>query len=699
MSDKNKLIFKNSDNISTTKITLNNVTKLKKGISLLFFISYIICLILGVLVFNFSDSMLLEICFIVFTILCIVETIIIYSGLVSDITASKKRAEEALEQAAIAKEARNIFFSNISHEFRTPINIMMGMNEMIIRETESRDIAEYAKNSALAGKTLENLVNNLLAYSRITSGHFLPMRIQFSLFDFLEDFIAICKKDCKRNNIDLDSYINSDIPCDVIGDSGLLNQLLANILSIATYNNEKEYINLSFNWENITQKQGKLIVTMEYSGNSISDENLYFLYNKTPIPTDIDRLNGIDFDLTIIKHLLEVLDGSIEVSKIIDNRSTFNLSIPYEVLPENTYSATTEADHGNIGTFIAPNARILVVDDTEMNLKVISLLLKRTQIEIDSATNGIDALKLLEDNIYNFIFIDYMMPEMNGVELLSIIKNKHPDIYKNVPIYALSANTNTETRELITSSGFAGYLPKPVEGNLLELIVRNNLPQNLVITSLHDEATKTFTPAITNKFKALLSEYDIVLSEGLKYMNGDLLQYKTVAGLIYKNYEKTRKNVENLYSDNNIKDLGIVVHALKGNAKFIGAIYLYNIAMSIESRASKGEELFVTQALPLLYYQWEKTIKGLKEFLMEFDNLGLEPKTNPNPIKSNSEDYIEALIEYTDNFEPEPALQLIKQLLTQDLSANDSKLLSQAAEYLEELEYDEAMRIFKEMIS
>ena len=180
-------------------------------------------------------------------------------------------------------------------------------------------------------------------------------------------------------------------------------------------------------------------------------------------------------------------------------------------------------------------------------------------------------------------------------------------------------------------------------------------------------------------------------------MSGDLLQYHMVAELIVKNYDKKKKNIVDLHNKGNYKDLGIAVHALKGNARFVGASALYNIAMSIETRANRNETEFVDCAIPLLYYQWEKSFTGIKLFLEKFNSLNLL-EDNSNNIEQYDDDYLEKLMEYTDNFQPEPALKLIEHILKNNVTAEHAKKLNLAAQYLEDLEYDEAMNIFKEML-
>ena len=199
-----------------------------------------------------------------------------------------------------------------------------------------------------------------------------------------------------------------------------------------------------------------------------------------------------------------------------------------------------------------------------------------------------------------------------------------------------------------------------------------------------------------------MKEYDISLSDGLAYVSSDLEQYYNVLNLLYSNYSKTFSNIKTLYDSGNIKDFGIAVHSMKSHAKSIGANLLYQLALSIESKAKTKETVFIDIALPLFFYQWDKTVRGMKYFLESY-NKYYTPDTPvtaeelPSVNYSKSE-YINKLIPYADNFQPDPALKLINAMISEHVTPGETEKLCMAAEYLNELEYDYAIKIFKEMM-
>lgn len=593
-----------------------------------------------------------------------------------------QKLEYAKIQTDAANKAKDDFFSSLNQELRTPVHVMMGMNEMIIRESSSKDILEYAKNSQKAGENLQILINKLLVYSRIESGNMKPMFLEFALLELIDGFIMSCTNECRRKQLDFDFHIGTAIPDGIMGDEILLKQVLYNLLSGTINCTENGHIFFMADWENTYPNSGILKLRLETSITDISEAT-----------------EGTDFGMTMIQGIVTAMKGTMDIKSSNENGSSFDIIIPFKLLKQKDSTGYSDILYQISNTqYTAKDARILVVDDSEMNIKVVSLLLKHTQIKIDSALNGTRALELISENEYHLMLIDYRMPGMNGAELIKKIRLRYPKVYESTPIFALSANTDTATRKMLIRCGFKSYLPKPIESNLLEFIIRNNIPSELIVESTPSGETANINPDIVTKYKIQLLKYDISLNDGLLYMSGDLFQYVKIAELMKKNYDKNRTKIEQLYSDSNIKDLGITIHALKGNAKFIGARPLYNIAVSIEKNAAVNETEYLHHSLPLLYYQWNKTIKGLTVFLDDFQQSGLIPDDSGCFVEIDTENYLDQLIEYTDNFQPEPALRLIQQLLKQDIPFEKIKQLNMAAEYLEDLEYDDAMNIFKEMI-
>ncbi len=573
-------------------------------------------------------------------------------------------------------EENDNFFANINHELRTPLHIILGMNEMIMRESITPNVNEYALNSHKAAEHLMTLINKLMMYSKLGHEKISPINVQFSLPILIDTYIIGFKKLCTHKGISFTTNVSANVPHDLIGDNILLRQIIYHLTNNFILITESKAITTNIYWDNINDTQGILHFDISIPDVVIDDN---------------------DLDLKTVTDIVDIMQGTLKITKNDASGTQIKVYMPF-ASKQDEIDIASDSYHYNTksSSYVAPNAKILIVDDTEMNIKVFSLLLKRTRITVDSALNGNDALKLLEKKKYDLIFIDYMMPDINGAQLYDKIKVKFPDVINETPIFVISANTAADTRDKLLSQGFTGYLPKPIESSTLDFIIRHNLPKELISTCEESTNVLLLNPDYT-EFDSELINFDINLTEGLKYMNDDIVQYANVAELIVKNYQKTLDRILALHENGNIKDLGISVHALKGNAKYIGATTLYNITQTMESKATLEEVAFITNALPLLCYEWEKVINGLALFLDKYNNSKYAISTTDTASNINTDSYLEQLIDYVDELHPEPAIRLIEQVIKQNIAPEQESKLKQISDYLEDFEYDEAMYILKEI--
>jgi len=656
--------------------TLSYITYLKKKyyISHLFPIVANFFVFFPIIYFKVDDDDFYIICMLVYAFM---TSLLLYHH-----TAKYKLAMDNVKKYMQAKnEEHDEFYANVNHELRTPLHVMMGMNEMIMRESNVPNITEYAINSHKAGDHLQTLINKLLVYSQLGPGKHSPMNVEFSLPIIIDTYTMGFKKSSSQQGINFVINIIPTLPDTLIGDNILLRQVIYNLTTGMFNISDTGTVTSNFFWDRNNDQQGVLHFDISVSDVDITDSD----YDNT------------ELDLKTIGDILDIMNGSLKLTRHGETGSQIKVYMPFDTNQHQHISKSTSYEYNtNDADFTASNARILIVDDTEMNIKVFSLLLKRSLIKIDSALNGYDALKLISQNKYHMIFIDYMMPGMNGAELYEQIKQNHPNVIETTPIFAISANTATETRETLLSLGFDGYLPKPIESSQLDYIIKTNLTQDLVDT-IEKSISNSGNSHNYENFTNILSNYDIDMSSGLKYMNNDIVQYANVAELIVKNYPKTHTHIESLYAQGNIKDFGISVHALKGNAKYIGATTLYNIAYTLETRSGMNEEKFIELSLPLLYYEWRKVINGLTLFLKDYSQSEYATSNISEYESINTESYLEQLIDYVDDLHPEPAIKLIQKVIDQHIAVEQEDKLQSIIDYLEDFEYERAMDILKEM--
>lgn len=404
------------------------------------------------------------------------------------------------EKALHANNAKSEFLANMSHEIRTPINAILGMNEMILRENENPMIEEYAVSIEKAGKSLLSLVNNILDFSRIESGN---MEQHCSIYD-TKDLLLSCKKLIEKKESDKRVHLNVkwnvNIPKKLYGDMSGVNQLILSSVASATESMESEYAELYFDYMGkvIPNKGYKTVQDMEEHDHKYPEIWLQMKLNDTNHRITKDEFenltqklsNGFDdkksqYDKeelrpAIIHKLITELKAKLYMNLDEDGNVTTTLSIPQGVVDDQPIGEIydEEFEQYRVKPFEAPDARILVVDDNEVNLKVIRALLKRTRLQITTVNSGLKCLETIKEQKFDLIFMDHLMPEMDGIETFhQCLELRKGEM---CPVIVLTANAITGAREKYLQEGFSDYLMKPVVGDELEKCILRYLPEEKI---------------------------------------------------------------------------------------------------------------------------------------------------------------------------------------------------------------------------
>lgn len=416
-----------------------------------------------------------------------------YIIIVDDLTDKMQIIEELREariRADMANRAKSTFLTQMSHEIRTPLNTVLGMDEMILRETESEKIREHARYIRSAGKTLLGLINDILDLSKLESGKIQIIEENYSLGVTLHDLLNFISLKRKGKGLTLELEIAEDVPNRLYGDELRVKQVLTNVLNNAVKYTEKGTITFRLHWKEVTQGFAELTFQIEDTGMGIREEDMEKLFS--PYERLNERQNhmveGTGLGLAITKQLLELMGGRLEVESEYGKGSIFTLIFKQKIISREPIGIVNEEDElvppeqeedKNEGCLIAPDVRVLVVDDTISNLVIIQGLLKRTQIRVDMAKSGRDALRMVAKKEYQIIFLDHMMPEMDGIETLHEIQKLEDNPNTKIPIIALTANAVLGAKERYLASGFTDYLSKPVDSAVLERMIRHYLPEDM----------------------------------------------------------------------------------------------------------------------------------------------------------------------------------------------------------------------------
>ena len=399
------------------------------------------------------------------------------------------KAERQHKEIEMLNKAQNSFFSNMSHEIRTPINTIIGLNEMILREDVSEEVIEDAVNIKAAGKLLLNLINDILDMSKFQSGRMQLLIEPYRTGDMLSDIVGMLWIRAKDKKLDFNVDVSPDIPAELVGDEVRIKQILINVINNAIKYTSEGSVSLSVQCEMKEDKICNMIYMISDTGIGIKTEDIPYLFSafKRVDETVNKHIEGTGLGLSIVKQLVDLMGGKITVNSVYKKGSTFIIEIPQRVEREgsvgqydfeNSHGAAKRKEYAP--KFEAPDARILVVDDNEANLMVVSKLLRSTKVRVDTVTSGAEALRRTLNVKYDAIFMDHLMPEMDGIECRRKIKEQTGGRCRETSIVILTANADEENRALYARENFDGYLSKPVSSEELENELYNILPKEIV---------------------------------------------------------------------------------------------------------------------------------------------------------------------------------------------------------------------------
>ena len=411
----------------------------------------------------------------------------------------KKTEEQKLELERLSN-TRNRFFANMSHEIRTPINTIIGLNEMILRDDISDEIAENAIHIQEASKMLLALINDILDMSKIESGKMEIVPIQYETGRMFSELVNIIWIRAHEKKLEFQVDISPDIPSMLYGDEVRIKQIVTNLLSNAVKYTQKGFITLSARSEMTTDNRVLLTISVKDTGIGIKKEDMQRLFQSFQrVDEGVNAgIEGTGLGLAISQQLTHMMGGKITVDSIYQKGSVFTIQIEQDIVDVNPMGRMDFMSRGTGRSrtkykkrFEAPDARVLVVDDNEMNLLVAKKLLRETKIQVDLAKSGKECLELTKQHYYQVIFMDHMMPEMDGVETLNRLTIQENGLCRETPVIALTANVMAGADQIYRDKGFQSYLAKPINGSLMEAVLLKYLPKELIEYTAQEEEEET----------------------------------------------------------------------------------------------------------------------------------------------------------------------------------------------------------------
>ena len=610
------------------------------------------------------------------------------------------RLDNAISEANSANEAKSAFLDNMSHEIRTPMNSILGMNEMILREEQRPEITEYALVIQRAGRALLGIINDILDFSKLQDRKMEISPIRYDLSSLINDIVNIAAEEAKKKSLTFSVNVDKQIPRILDGDEYHIRQVMLNILNNAIKFTERGGITVTLGYEKVDNNNIMLKCSIADTGIGIKSEDIDHIFQPFEHleTTRQFRSDGSGLGLPIVQKLLQLMGSELRVESVYRKGSTFSFEVKQSVMKweaigdyERAFSvaAAHQAIRGR--SFKAPNAKVLVVDDADVNLLVFANLLKNTRIKVDTATSGVEMLQLVRMNKYDMIFLDHRMPGMDGIEAFHAMKKITDGLNIKTPVVALTANAVLGARQMYIDEGFNDYISKPVDTVRLEQILLEYLPPELVIRNINDDNESQESISVNVSYFDAEHEHkentDTVTESIVQAMNNDTESessnpYKNIPGIdydaavtncgteetfvqaleiFYNSLDKKADEIQKFEKQKDIKNYTVLVHALKSAARLVGALDLSANAKYLEECGDKNDIHEIETKTPALLSQYRSYKPVLEKVFGKNEPDMSLPEISPSElkelysmIKSFAEDFdldnIDKMMEETKNY-------------------------------------------------
>ena len=625
-----------------------------------------------------------------------------------------KIVDKKIREAEAAGQAKDDFLANMSHEIRTPMNAIVGMVELALQDDGMpEEQKDYLYEIQAAGEDLLSIIDDILDVTRIGTGNLEITEEDYEITSLIHDVTNMIQVTLGDKDVTLHVNVQPDIPTRLRGDGVRIKQIMMNLLGNAVKYTEKGSITLDVTAEKVPDRPDliKLGVAVTDTGIGIAPEQVEDLF--TEFKQANSRRNrqagGSGLGLAISRKLLELMNGSIQAHSEEGKGSTFSFTLPQVIVDDRPCLGEGQQFDREVSageemkrryekrkkenlqrSFTAPDAQILIVDDNKVNLKVAEGLLRPYQMKIDTAESGGRAIEMIQSKQYDLIFMDHMMPGMDGVDATRIIRELEDEYYHKVPIIALSANAVRGAREMFLRSGMSDFVPKPIEMRAIDRVLRKWLPEEMIHSRQEEADGAAKEDGEINPSSWHIEGIDIAV--GMEYAGGNAVLYQEVLSDFMDSIDEKSHIIENACKEKNAEIYTIEVHSLKSLSRSIGALELSELAKELEDNGKQEEWETILEKTPLLLSMYRKLKKAIEPYYTVEQESGEKRTFNTDEIML----LLYKLYDYMEQYDSIQGEEILKELSKYDYPEQWTGYMDRISKAMNNFDYDTCMNIIKE---